>query len=140
MCEFLRGGDAAECHIGTIVVVCPEPLGRRILRVGDGRKEVLRSPVVAHRAIEAFNVGILLWLPWLNELEANAARCRPRLHRVTDVLRVVVHTDVCSSAPYGWVWWHVRHSGSILDGIPTTRRPYEHTPPDTREQIGRAHV
>ena len=33
ICQLLGWCDAADCHIRAFVIICPEPIGRRILRV-----------------------------------------------------------------------------------------------------------
>ena len=54
------GCNAVDCHVGSIVVVSPEPLGRLDLSLLYCFKDVLVEPFVPHRAIVALDVVVLL--------------------------------------------------------------------------------
>ena len=94
-------GDATQGHIGTFVVVRPEPARRRFLNGFNAVEERLREPVVAHGPIVAFDVGVLLGLTRLDAVTPNAARLGPLLDGFTDVLgTVVAANDGRDAAPF----------------------------------------
>ena len=68
-CQFLHRGDTAEPHVGALVVVCPEPMGRCLLYLFDHVEQGLGQPAVADGAVVAFDVGVLLRLPGLDVIE-----------------------------------------------------------------------
>ena len=101
--SFMDGGrgDATQGHIGTFVVVRPEPARRRFLNGFNAVEERLREPVVAHGPIVAFDVGVLLGLTRLDAVTPNAARLGPLLDGFTDVLgTVVAANDGRDAAPF----------------------------------------
>ena len=63
---------------------------------------VLREPFVAHRSVEAFNIGVLLWLARFDVLKANAPRHAPGLDSRADVLRAVVAANDLRLATPGY--------------------------------------
>ena len=79
--QFHSGCDAAYRHIGSVVIVSPEPFGRLVLSLLDGFKDVLVQPFVPYRAIAALDVGVLLRLARLDV-------CEPRFsaHRISKPL------------------------------------------------------
>ena len=64
--QFHSGCDAANAHVGSRVVVSPEPLCGLILCLLDGFKNVLAEPFAPNRAIVALDIGVLLGLAALD--------------------------------------------------------------------------
>lgn len=62
---FFGGGDAS---LGHIVIVCPDPSRGVFLYLSNGLEQVMPQPVVAYRAVLAFDVGILLGITGLDML------------------------------------------------------------------------
>lgn len=75
------------------MIVEPEPVGRVILNLGDRIEEVVAKLVVAHGAVEALDVGVLLRLAGLDVIEANAVFLRPLGQRLTDIFGPIVAAD-----------------------------------------------
>ena len=75
--QFHSGCDAAYRHIGSVVIVSPEPFGRLVLSLLDGFKDVLVQPFVPYRAIVALDVGVLLRLARLDICDADATVLGP---------------------------------------------------------------
>jgi hypothetical protein len=63
------------------------------LNLTYGLEDVLRKPIVSHRAIEPFDIGVLLWLTGLDILDPDLLLYRPLQQRAADVFRGVVTTD-----------------------------------------------
>ncbi|MNR51429.1 hypothetical protein D3C85_1711020 [compost metagenome] len=63
------------------------------LHLGDRLEQIMPQPVVTHRAVVALDVGVLLWISWLDVLQANPVLFRPQNKLTADVLRAVVTTD-----------------------------------------------
>ena len=72
-----------------VVVVLP-PIVDHAAHMAQTGKPLLRQAFVAKAAIEAFDVGILRWLAWLNEAMLDSALSRPRLHHAPCELGAVV--------------------------------------------------
>jgi hypothetical protein len=62
---FDGGCDAADAHVGPIVVISPEPCSYLVLRLLDGVKDKLAQPFTANCAIVALDTGVLLRLSGL---------------------------------------------------------------------------
>ena len=56
-------------------------------------EHVMGEPVITNRPVVALNVGILLGLAWLDEIDADAAFCGPRQGHCADVFRTVVASN-----------------------------------------------
>src|SRR3978361_440424 len=65
-------GDAAQGHVWAVMIIGPHPTRCVVLHVGKRIKLILRQPFVTHRPVEAFDVGILLWLAGLDEVDPDA--------------------------------------------------------------------
>ena len=76
--QFLHGCDAADGHVGAFMVVCPSPFRGHVLYLFGGFEHHLIELAVADRSVVAFDVGVLLWLSWLNVVDANALSFGPR--------------------------------------------------------------
>jgi hypothetical protein len=68
----------------------PHPPGGEVPDFIEVFPIILAQPFVADSSVEAFNIGILLGLSWLDILERNAVLLCPRLDRSTDVFRAVI--------------------------------------------------
>ena len=82
--------NAAKCHVGPVVIVGPQPAGCKILDLIERFKQVMGQPIVAHRAVIALDISILLRLARLDEVDANAALGGPGQRHSADVLRAVI--------------------------------------------------
>ena len=117
-CQFHGWGDATQCHLGAFVVVRPEPARRGLLHRCDRVKERLREPVVAHRPMIAFDVGVRL-----------------RLARLKDqplAVEVVQNVEEPEAATVGQLIVHEVHRphlvGLVRHGQRLWRRPHELRP------------
>ena len=59
------------------MIVEPEPLRGIVLNHFDRVELVLAQPAGADCSIVAFDVGILWWLAWLDEIQLDAVPVRP---------------------------------------------------------------
>src|SRR3990167_7171292 len=91
--QLLFGGDASQGHVWPFVIVCPHPASCMFLHLSNRLEQIMPQPVVTHRAVVAFDVGVLLWISWLDILQANAVLFRPEHKLAADVLWAVVTTD-----------------------------------------------
>lgn len=69
--QFHSGCNAANAHVGSLVVVIPEPFRCLILCRLNSFKDVLAQPFTANGAIEALNVGVQLGFAWLDMCKPN---------------------------------------------------------------------
>jgi hypothetical protein len=69
-----------------------------VLHVGQRIKLILRQPFVAHRPVEALDIGILLGLAGLDEVDPDILRLSPSQRCDTDVFWAVVASDRCRLA------------------------------------------
>lgn len=60
LCELHCWCDAADAHVGALIVITPEPCRGKILCLFKTLKEVLIEPVVAHYPVIPLNISILL--------------------------------------------------------------------------------
>ena len=72
MKQLLSRRYSSEGHIRPFVVIVPDPASCFRLYLLNGCKNVLVEPVISDRPIKALDVGILLWLSWLNVAELYA--------------------------------------------------------------------
>lgn len=95
----------ADAHVGTLIVITPEPCRGKILYLIKALKEVLIEPVVAHCPVIPLNISILLWVPRLDiaqtdsplsglVLQPGTEILRPLLQRIS--LRQPRHSIICS--------------------------------------------
>ena len=72
------------------MIVTPEPSRCVVLNFSNRAKQELVQPVVANRPVVTFNIGILLWLAWLDMIDTDILPLCPGKQYCTDVLRTVV--------------------------------------------------
>ena len=72
------------------MIVGPHPLRREVRYLGQRVDFILRQPVVAHRAVEVFDISILLRLPGLNVFGPDILLFGPALQLAVDVFQPVV--------------------------------------------------
>lgn len=60
---------------------------------------MLVEALITEFSLEAFNVGVLSWFPWLNEVQFDAVCMRPDIQYLTDEFRPVVNSDDLGQAP-----------------------------------------
>lgn len=100
MAQLLCRRDAAERHVRALMVVSPSPVRGLVLYRLDRIEQGSGQPSVADGAVIAFNAGILLWLAWLDVIDADTVGLRLRQQRATDVLGpVVAANDAWLAAP-----------------------------------------
>jgi hypothetical protein len=75
------------------VIVSPQPAGCKIPNLIELVEQVMSQAIVAHCAVIAFDVGVLLRLSRLNEVKADAALSGLRQVRGADVLRTAIATN-----------------------------------------------
>ncbi len=81
---------AADGHVGSFVVVCPEPCCCCFLYLLNCFKYILVQPVISDRPIIAFDVGILLWLSRLDKLQPDPTFLGPARQQLTDIFRTII--------------------------------------------------
>ena len=81
------------------MIVEPEPLRGIVLNRFDRVELVLAQPAVADRSVVAFDVGILLWIAWLDEFQLDVVPVRPHFQVLADELRAVVGENPIRMAP-----------------------------------------
>src|SRR5215470_20009135 len=81
----------ALCGRTSLVVFTPGVQNH--LRFGHGREDVAIQTLVAELAVEALDECILHGLSRSNEIETDAVRIRPRVHRAAHELCPVVDRD-----------------------------------------------
>lgn len=91
--KLVHRRDAAERHVRALIVASPKPAGSSYLHLFYIAEEVAGNPRVAHCAVVAFDVRVLLWAAWLDVYQGDALPLRACLQRTTDVLRAVVAAD-----------------------------------------------
>jgi hypothetical protein len=96
-------GNVAEAHVGPVVMVGPSPAGGKVGDFFDRFKQVMGKPVVAHGPVVALDICILLWLPWLDEIDANAALLRPCQGDGADVVGTVVAAIACGQPRHSMI-------------------------------------
>ena len=74
----LLWGNTAQCHVWTVVIVFPHPLGGVKLNFLQVGPVILGQPFVAHGPVEALNIGVLLRVAWLDVFKVNASVLGPR--------------------------------------------------------------
>jgi len=65
--------NTTERHVGPVVIVGPQPAGGKFLDFVERLEQVIGEPVVTNRPVGALNVGILLGLAGLDEIDADTA-------------------------------------------------------------------
>ena len=97
--------DAADAHVGSLVVVTPKPLGGKILYFLKALEEILIEPIVAYRPVVSLDIAVLLRLSWLNVHQADTFPPGPALQPGANVLRAVVAADFLRTAlPFGYLF------------------------------------
>lgn len=66
-----------DCHVGSVVVVSPEPFCPPILCLLNRLKDVLVQLLVPHRAVVALDISVLLRLARLDVCYGDAAPLSP---------------------------------------------------------------
>lgn len=61
-----------------------------LLHFSDGFEQVMPEPVVAHRAVVTFDIGVLLRIARLDMFQADAVLFDPEYKLAADVLRPVI--------------------------------------------------
>jgi hypothetical protein len=79
--------------VGAVVIIGPHPTRCVVLHIGQRVKFILRQPFVAHCPVEAFDVGILLRIAGLDEVDLDAQLLGPSQQRAADVFRPIVASD-----------------------------------------------
>ena len=69
--------ESAQSHIGAFVIVRPHPARGVFLHVLEVFPLVLRQPFVSGRPVEPLDIGVLLRLAGLDEIEPDAPLLRP---------------------------------------------------------------
>ena len=82
----LLGGNATERHVRSFVIVGPEPFGGGLLHLLDALEQVLAEPVVAHSAVVALDIGVLLRLAGLDVFDTDTVLPRPGHEGAADEL------------------------------------------------------
>lgn len=85
--------DAAECHVGPVVIVGPQPSNGKFPNFIERFKEMVSQPIVANGPVVKLHVRVLLMLTSLDEIDADAASGDPIERRCADVCRAVVTAD-----------------------------------------------
>ena len=75
------------------MIVGPQPVGGKFLDFVQCFEQVVGKPVIANRPVIALDVGVLLRLARLDEVDTDAAFCCPRQGHGADVFRAVVAPD-----------------------------------------------
>jgi len=66
-----------------------------LARLSQAEKPVLVETLVAEPAVEALDVGILVWLAELDEVQPDALRVGPRIERSAGELGPIVRDALC---------------------------------------------
>ena len=69
--DLLPWRNASKRHVGSDVIVNPQPRSCFGLAVFDAFKAVGREQIVANRAVESLDVGVLLGIAGLDKFDAN---------------------------------------------------------------------
>lgn len=72
------------------MIVVPEPASSITLDFFGAVEQILGQPIVTHRSVVAFDIGILLGLAGLDKRQHNALVFRPVRQLAADVFRAVV--------------------------------------------------
>lgn len=91
--QMLHWGEPALGHVRAVVIVGPQPPRGEALNLFNAGPAVVGQPFAAHRPVEPLNVGVLLWLSWLDVFDLDSPFFGPVLHHSTDVFRPVVATN-----------------------------------------------
>ena len=76
-----------------VCVVILTPVFDLFLRIVQADEYMLVETFDPKFAIEAFDVGVLCRLPWLNEVQLDAIRVRPGIEGFADELRAIVPSE-----------------------------------------------
>ena len=83
------------------MIASPQPAGCKILDPIECFEQVMCQPVIAHRAVIALDISILLRLSRLDEVDANAAFGGPGQRHGADVLgAVIAANDLGFATPF----------------------------------------
>src|ERR1700687_2331904 len=82
----LRGGHVAEGAVRPNRIVVQAPGFDDLARLSQAEEPGLIETLVAEPAVEALDVGILVWLAGLDEVQPDALRVGPRIERSADGL------------------------------------------------------
>src|ERR1043165_6118263 len=86
----LRGGHVAEGTVGPDSIVVHAPGLDDLARVRQAEEPVLVQALVAESAVETLDVGILIRLARVDEVQPDAAGVGPRIERPADELGPIV--------------------------------------------------
>ena len=75
------------------MIVGPQPAGGKFLDFVERLEQVMGETVITNRAVVALNVGILLGLAGLDEIDADTAFCGPCQGHCAYVFRTVVASN-----------------------------------------------
>ena len=75
------------------MIVGPQPAGGKFLDFVERLEQVMGEPVVTNCPVVGLNVGILLGLAGLNEIDPDTAFCGPCQGHCADVFRTVVPSN-----------------------------------------------
>lgn len=65
----------------------------------DAFDDMLVQPFMVDRSVVAFDIGVLLWLAWLDVPDADVVRLSPRYQLAADIFGAVIDTNTCRFAP-----------------------------------------
>ncbi len=88
-----RGGGVADCCMGSLIVVPPQPLRSELLRLLDRMEDMPIQPFVPNRPVKPLDVSVLGRFSRLNIHQRYTLGIRPVNQRLSNVLRAVVQTD-----------------------------------------------
>src|SRR5712664_2752527 len=89
----LRGGHVAERAVRPNRIVVQAPGFDDLARLSQAEEPVLVETLVAEPAVEALDVGILVWLAGLDEVQPDALRVGPRIERAAGELGPIVRDE-----------------------------------------------
>ena len=93
------GGDASECHVRALVIVCPDPVRAVVLNFSYRFKQVMPLPVVMYRAVIAFDVSVLLRVARLNIFQTDTLFLGPSSEFGTDEFGAVISLRMVCGFP-----------------------------------------
>ncbi|AGI69472.1 hypothetical protein OAN307_c40590 [Octadecabacter antarcticus 307] len=91
--QFHCGCYAADAHVGSLVVVSPEPFSCLFLCLIDGFKDVLAQPFATNGSIVALDIGVLLRFAWLDVFKPNTVFLGPCHQGPADIFCAVTPSE-----------------------------------------------
>ncbi len=89
----LRGRDVAQGVVRAETIVVEAPRLDGVPGLGQAKESVFVEALVAEPSVEALDVGILVRLAGLDEVQLNALGIRPTVERAPDKLEAVVPAE-----------------------------------------------